>query len=121
MRAVTLITLFAGLILAGCDSPGKADRPAKDDGYSAGFMSACTAYPQYVRRGADRATRHCNCVYSKTMANLTEVEAQVAAFYLYGQMGAKPETLEKFKDMNLNAMGKASDAIGKAVSACPGP
>lgn len=123
MKRIAFMAACTALILTGCGMPGAkgVGDAANKDPYRDGFMTACTAYPQYARTGEAKAARYCKCVYSKTTADLNADETQLAAFYLYGQLGAKPEELDLFKTMNLNAMGKASTAIGKAVSACRGP
>lgn len=108
--------------LAGCSGPLVAGAP--EDPFRVQFLSFCEEHPDQVRietqsRGRIRTADDCACIFDAAMKDLPEPERQVAAFYLMSQPGAGEAELQQFRDMDLNAMGTACAAMGKALQRCP--
>lgn len=115
--------VLAGLMgLAACggaNAPGASEDPLRTE-----FLAICQVSPDQVRieaqsQGRIKTADYCACVYDKTVRGLSDAEAKVAAFYLMSPVGASQADLQKFRDMDLTAMGAASEAIGKAAKRCP--
>ncbi len=122
-RRRTQLIALAGLVgLAACggaNGPGAPDDPLRTE-----FLALCQGSPDQVRietqsQGRVKTADYCACVYDDTVRGLSDAEAKVAAFYLMSQVGASQADLQKFRDMDLNGMVAASEAIGKAAKRCP--
>lgn len=123
MRAMLTALIFCASLAACNNAPSASFEP---EPYSAQFASACIAHPQRTREirrddGLKRVSQYCTCIFDKTMAGLTDDEKQAARFYLFAQVNIDVKSMAEFKSMNLSATGVASQAIGKAVAACPRP
>ena len=104
------------LLISACTA-----NTADQDLHRQELVDACINSPSYKNRKPETASRHCACVYDKTMKGLTDAERLVARFYLSGQVGLNVKDREEFKSMDVGAMGKAAQRIGVAVQACPKP
>jgi hypothetical protein len=92
--------------------------PVADDPYRIEFVAACEGRIEYRTMQAEERTAYCECGYDKTMAGLSDEEKPFARFYLLEQVGVDVQSRNLISEPNMQAMVKASEAIGKAVARC---
>jgi hypothetical protein len=92
--------------------------PVSDDPLRAEFTEACNGRAEYRSMTPVKRIAFCECGYDKTMAGLSGEEQQFARFYLLSQVGVDARTRNLIQKPNVQAMMKASNAIGEAVRRC---
>lgn len=101
------------VVLVGC---GLA--PSAPDPHRATFVGACEGRTEYQSMKPDRRAAMCGCVYDRTLDGLSASEQQAARFYLFEQVGLDGRPMLPPGPPDLQAMGPASEAIGRAVLRC---
>ncbi len=112
-KFIIAVMAVSAVILSAC----AAEQTAPADPHRQEMINACPEKREYKSRDPERVKRYCGCVYDNAMKGLSEAEQSAAKFYLLGQT-TDIQNRPEFKTMDLDAMGPASEAIGKAVEVC---
>lgn len=113
-KCVGSITLFlVAIVLSSC-------KPAelKDDPIRVEFVEACKGRIEYKSMKPNKRAAYCECGYDKSIGGLSDEEKQFARFYLLAQVGVEVQSRRFIDKPNMQAMVKASKAIGNAVKRC---
>lgn len=109
----TLLAASLTLVLAACQSEKPQNDPIRDE-----FVEACIGRIEYRSMPLEKRTAYCECGYDKTMRGLSDREKQFARFYLLEQVGVNVQSRGLITEPDMDAMVKASNAIGNAVKRC---
>ena len=114
---IRLAHMVAALFLA---TPLASCKPASvaDDSVRTEFVAACMARVEYRSMETIRRTAYCECGYDRTMSGLSDNEKPYAQFYLLSQVGIDVRKRKLISKPDMQAMIKASKAIGRAVAQC---
>ena len=105
--------LFLATLLASCKSASVADDPVRAE-----FVAACIGRVEYRSMETARRTAFCKCGYDRTMSGLSDNEKPYARFYLLSQVSVDVRERNLITRPDMQAMIKASKAIGGAVRQC---
>ena len=110
---VLALVLMASGLLCGCNPAAEENDPIRSQ-----FVESCDGMRAYISMKPQERTNLCKCVYDQTLSGLEEKEKQYARFYLFEQAGAASQSNRIEGQPDMNAMLKASNAIGEAVKSC---
>lgn len=113
MRLLKLGSVVLASALAACNPAAVSDDPTR-----AAFIAGCDGLRETRSMKPERRAAYCSCGYDQTMAGLTDEEKQFAQFYLLQQAGGYKGPTNFIEKGNMQAMMKASNAIGAARRRC---
>lgn len=109
----TSLAALLALLLAACQSQEPQNDPIRDE-----FVEACIGRIEYRSMPPDKRTAYCKCGYDNSLHGLSDKEKQFARFYLLEQVGVNVQSRGLITEPDMDAMVKASNAIGNAVKRC---
>ncbi len=108
-----ITALLGTLALTACMPAEPKDDPLRTE-----FVEACMGRIEYRAMQPDKRSAYCKCGYDRTLSGLSEEEKKFARFYLLEQVGVDAGSKQLITKPDMDAMLKASKAIGQAVRRC---